>query len=40
MHYQRIYFDEKFVQKKIENLSIVEIFNDILKIDRMVNNDE
>ena len=40
MDYQRFYFDEKFVQKKVENLGIVEIFNNILKIDRMVNNNE
>ena len=36
MEYQQFYFDDKFVQKKIENLSTIEIFNNNLKIDKMV----
>jgi len=40
MEYQRIYFDDKFVQKKIENFRIIEILNNELKIDKMVNIDE
>ena len=36
MEYQQFYFDDKFVQKKIENLSTVEILNNNLKIDKMV----
>ena len=40
MEYQQFYFDEKFVQKKIENLSKIEFLNDILKIDKMVKIDE
>ena len=40
MEYQQFYFDDKFIQKKIENLSIIEIFNDKLKIEKMVNIDE
>ena len=37
MDYQRFYFDEKFIKKKIENLYTIEIFNGKLKIDKMVN---
>ncbi len=40
MEYQRIYFDENFVQKKIENLSTIEIINNQIKIDQMVRSDE
>ena len=40
MEYQRIYFDENFVQKKIENLSTIEIINNQIKIDQMVRIDE
>lgn len=40
MEYQRLYFDDKFIQKKIENFSILKIENDKLKIDKMVNFDE
>ena len=40
MEYQRIYFDENFVQKKIENLSTIEIINNQIKIDKMVRSDE
>ena len=35
MEYQQFYFDDKFVQKKIENLSTIEILNNNLKIDKM-----
>ena len=38
--YQQFYFDEKFVQKKIENLNKIEFLNDKLKIDKMVKIDE
>ena len=40
MEYQQFYFDEKFIQKKIENLSTITIVNDKLKIEKMVNIDE
>ena len=40
MEYQKFYFDDNFVQKKIENLGIIEILNDNLKIEKMVNIDE
>ena len=40
MEYQRIYFDDKLVQKKIENIKTIEILNNELKIDKMVNIDE
>ena len=36
MEYQQFYFDDKLVQKKIENLSTIEILNNNLKIDKMV----
>ena len=32
MEYQRSYFDDKFILKKIENLNSIEILNDKLKI--------
>ena len=40
MEYQRIYFDDKFEQKKIENFRTIEILNDGLKINKMVKIDE
>ena len=40
MEYQQLYFDDKFVKKKIENLSKIEFLNDKLKIDKMVKIDE
>ena len=40
IEYQQLYFDEKFIQKKIENLSTVTIVNDKLEIEKMVNIDE
>ena len=40
MEYQQLYYDEKFVQKKIENLIKIEFLNNNLKIDKMVKNDE
>ena len=40
IEYQQLYFEEKFIQKKIENFSILKIENDKLKIDKMVNFDE
>ena len=40
MEYQQFYFDEQFVQKKIENLSKIEFLNDKLKINNMVKIDE
>jgi hypothetical protein len=36
MEYQQFYFDDKFLQKKIENLNTIEILNNNLKIDKMV----
>ena len=40
IEYQQFYFEEKFIQKKIENLSTITIVNDKLKIEKMVNIDE
>ena len=40
IEYQQFYFEEKFIQKKIENLSTNTIVNDKLKIEKMVNIDE
>ena len=40
IEYQKFYFEEKFIQKKIENLSTITIVNDKLKIEKMVNFDE
>lgn len=40
MEYQQFYFDDKFVQKKIENLNKIEFLNEKLKIDKMVKIDE
>ena len=40
MEYQQFYFEDKFVQKKIENLRKIEFFNDKLKIEKMVKIDE
>ena len=40
MEYQQFYFDDKFVQKKIENLNKIEFLNDELKINKMVKIDE
>ena len=36
MEYQQFYFDDELVQKKLENLSTIEILNNNLKIDKMV----
>ena len=38
--YQQFYFEDKFVQKKIENLRKIEFFKDTLKIEKMVKIDE
>ena len=40
MAYQQFYFEEKFVQKKIENLSKIEFLNGKLKIYKIVKIDE
>ena len=40
IEYQKFYFEEKFLQKKIENLSTITIVNDKLKIEKMVSIDE
>ena len=40
IEYQQFYFEEKFIQKKIENLSTITIVNDKLKIEKMVSIDE
>ena len=40
MEYQQFYFDDKFIQKKIENLSKIEFLKDKLKIEKMVRVDE
>ena len=40
MEYQQFYFEDKFVQKKIENLRKIEFLNDKLKIEKMVKINE
>ena len=40
MEYQQFYFEDKFIQKKIENLRKIEFFKDKLKIEKMVKIDE
>ena len=40
MEYQQFYFEDKFRQKKLENLKTIEILNEKLKIDKMVKIDE
>ena len=40
MKYQQFYFEDKLIQKKIENLSKIEFLSDKLKINKMVKIDE
>ena len=40
MEYQQYYFEDKFLQKKIENLAEIEFSNDKLKIRKMVKTSE
>ena len=40
MEYQQLYFEDKFVQKKIENLSKIEFLGDKLKINKIIKIDE
>ena len=40
MEYQKLFFDQEFIQKRIENLSTFEILNNKLKIEKMVKIDE
>ena len=40
MEFQQYYFEDKFEQKKIENLSEIKFLNDKLKIDKMVRINE
>ena len=40
MEYKQFYFEDKFVQKKLENLNTIKILNEKLKIDKMVKIDE
>ena len=40
MEYHQFYFEDKFVQKKIENLSKIEFLGDNLKINKMGKIDE
>ena len=40
IEYQQYYFENKFIQKKIENLNTIQILRDNLKIESMVNIDE
>ena len=40
IQFQRFYFDDKFEQKKIENVNAISIINDKLIINKMVNIDE
>ena len=40
IEYQQYYFENKFIQKKLENLNTIQILRDNLKIEAMVNIDE
>ena len=40
MDYQRFYFEEKFNQKNIKNISTIEINDKKLKIEKLVKIDE
>ena len=40
MDYQQFYFEDKLVQKKIENLSKIEFLGDKLRINKMIKIDE
>ena len=40
MEYQQFYFEDKFVQKKIENLSKIQFLDDKLEINKIVKIDE
>ena len=40
MDYQQFLFEDKLIQKKIENLSTIEFLGDKLKISKMVKIDE
>ena len=40
MEYQQFYFEDKLVQKKIENLSKIEFLEDKFKIEKMVRINE
>ena len=40
MEYQQFYFEDKFVQKKIEHLSKIEFLGDNFKINKMGKIDE
>ncbi len=40
MEYHQFFFEDKFIQKKIENLSKMEFLGDNLKINKMARNDE
>ena len=40
IEYQQYYFEDKFIQKKIENLNTIQILSDNLKIEAMININE
>ena len=40
MEYQQFFFEDKLIQKKIENLNKIEFLGDKLKISKMVKSDE
>ena len=40
IEYQQFYFEQEFIQKKIENLKTITIANDNLKIDKMIDIDD
>ena len=40
MEYQQFFFQDKLIQKKIENLSKIEFLGDKLTINKMINIDE
>ena len=40
IEYQKFYFEEKLIQKKIENLSTITIVNDKLNIEKMMKINE
>ena len=40
MDYQRLYFEDNFIQKNTENLSIIQITKDKLIIEKVIKIDE
>ena len=40
MEYQKVYFDNDFIQKNIENLNWINIKNEILEISTIIDNND